>query len=331
MSYVRFDPHWQYNGCRVLRLESDQLCVDVLPECGGRIQRFYHKPDDRECLWQHPRIHPRPLPTGTNYDDHFAGGWDDLFPNGGPVTHEGEVYPDHGELWTRPCEWDVDERADEITLHLRAEGAVTPTRIERSLTLRVGSPALRCTHRLTHLGDHAFDYLWAQHPAMPADPRFEVIVPAKSGRLAALPGCTPLEGPIEFTWPHAPTPAGAPIDLRRVPDRDAAPGHLMAYLTELHAGWYAVLDRSTGSGFGLAFDRNIFNTVWLFRTCGGWRGLHVLILEPCTGYPHDLAEAARSGRCARLAPGQVIETSTAAVAIRDRDDIERIDVDGRVT
>jgi len=36
----------------VLRLESDLLRIDVLPELGGKILHWVYRPLDRDYLWQ---------------------------------------------------------------------------------------------------------------------------------------------------------------------------------------------------------------------------------------------------------------------------------------
>jgi hypothetical protein len=330
MSYVRFDEKWQYNGCRVLRLESDVLRLDVLPELGGKILHLVHKPEDRDYLWQHPTLRPAILPNASNYDDNFCGGWDELFPSVGPGTHAGEIYPDHGEYWTRTFEWEVDRSGDCLTLYLRAEGGVTPTRMERWITLTAGCPAVRLRHRITHRGGHAFDFLWSQHPALAVGPTHEFIIPASSGVIGS-PGLGRLKAEAAcFTWPKVPGRDGKFIDFSKVPPSTKAPGYEMLYLTELKAGWYAVIDRATRSGIGFAFDRKIFNTLWLFQSHGGWRGLHLAIIEPCTGWPYDLAQAAAHGHCGRLEPGQTIDTFTALAVFTGRDGVAAVDLQGNV-
>jgi hypothetical protein len=330
MTHLRFTDDWQYNGCRVLRLENDLLRVDVLPELGGKILHLVHKPEDRDYLWQHPTLKPAVLPNAANYDDNFCGGWDDCFPSVAPGQHAGEIYPDHGEYWTRRFDWRVDRSGDEITLYLCADGHVTPTRMEKWLTLGAGSNALRMRHRITHLGEHAFDLLWAQHPAIAVGPAHEFIIPAGKGVIGS-PGMGRVslkDG--EFTWPLVPGRDGGLVDFSKVPASTKSAGYEMLYLTDLQAGWYAAIDRATRSGFGLAFDRTLFNTLWLFQSYGGWRGLHLAIIEPCTGWPYDLVQAAAHGHCGRLQPGQVIETQTAAVIFTDRDAIANVTIQGEV-
>jgi len=330
MSYVRFDDRWSCNGCRVLRLESDLLRVDLLPQLGGKILHLVHKPEDRDYLWQHPSISPAVLPNAANYDDNFCGGWDDCFPSVAAAVHAGEVYPDHGEYWTRRFDWQVDRSPAAVTVYLRADGGVTPTRMEKWITLAPSSAVLRVRHRITHLGEHAFDFLWSQHPAIRVGPTHEFLIPAGAGVVGS-PGLGRLGlRPGRFTWPLVPGHSGRSVDFSKVPASSGAAGYEMVYLTELNAGWYAVIDRSVRSGFGLAFDCGVFNTLWLFQSYGGWRGLHVAIIEPCTGWPYDLAQAAAHGRCGRLQPGEVLETETAAVIFTDRDTVAEIRADGQV-
>jgi hypothetical protein len=330
MGYVRFEEDWKFNDCRVLRLESDLLRIDLFPELGGKIYHWIHKPTDRDFLWQHPRIPPKNMPAGTNYDDNFSGGWDELFPNGAAGQHHDEFYPDHGEYWTVAFDWEVRQARDELTLHLWAEGCVTPTRMERWITLTASSPAVRMKYRLTHLGRHGFDYIWSIHPALAVGPQSELIIPAAKGVIGS-PGMGRLaREPLEFAWPRVPGGDGRLFDMSHVPSGADIPDYEMVFLTELREGWYAHLDHATRSGFGLAFDKQFFDTLWLFCTHGGWRGLHTVIPEAATGYPGDLAQAAAKGRCAHLAAGQTVETETAVVVFTDRDGVEHIAGDGTV-
>jgi hypothetical protein len=330
MGYVRFEKDWKLNDCRVLRLESDLLRIDVLPVLGGRIYHWIHKPSDCDFLWQNPRISPRILAPGANYDDNFSGGWDELFPNGAAGACGPEFYPDHGEYWTQPFDWDIRHNGDELTLHLTGLGTVTPTRMERWITLAASSPVVRIKYRVTHLGRHGFDYVWSIHPALSVGPQSELVIPAVRGVIAS-PGHGRLASePLEFTWPQVPGNDGRTFDMSRIPVGTDIPSYEMVYLTLLREGWYAHLDHATGSGFGMAFDKGLFNTLWLFATHGGWRGLHTVIAEPATGYPGDLAEAATAGRCAHLTAGEVLETETAVVVFTGRDRVERISPDGTV-
>lgn len=330
MTPPRFDDARRLNGCRVLRIESDALVIEVLPEVGGKIYRWFHKPEERDWIWTHPRIPPAILPRGTDYDDHWCGGWDELFPCGGPGVHAGVEYPDHGEYWTAPCGWDVRRDGDALTLHLSATGGVTPTRWERWMTVRQGSSAVRFRHRITHHGPRDLDFLWALHPALAVRPGCRLLVPATEGVIGSPGGGRLAEAGGRFQWPLTPGRDGDAFDSSLVPQGVVEHGFEMLYLDRLQAGWWALHDPTTRSGFGMAFDQRLFDTVWVFQTNGGWRGLHVAILEPCTGHPYDLAEAAAQGRCGRLAAGATLDTESTAVVYTGRDAVGTIAADGTV-
>ena len=100
-SFARIDDQWTHAGLRTIVLENDRIRVEILPELGARVNRIEHRASGTDLLWHNPRIEPRVVPIGASYDDNFAGGWDELFPNdlAGPVGDE--TYPDHGELWSQ--------------------------------------------------------------------------------------------------------------------------------------------------------------------------------------------------------------------------------------
>jgi len=104
----------------------------------------------------------------------------------------------------------------------------------------------------------------------------------------------------------------------------------MHFATELDQGWCALTDAETKLGFGLAFDKEVFSTVWLFMTYGGWRGLNTVILEPSTGYPHHLRDAKARGRLARLEGGVTLETQVTAVIYEGVSGVVDIERDGHV-
>jgi hypothetical protein len=118
-------------------------------------------------------------------------------------------------------------------------------------------------------------------------------------------------------------------DLRKVePPESAVADH--QYLLGVREGWYAVTDQRHRVGFGQVFPTKVFPNVWLFRTFGGWRGLHTLILEASTGCSRSLVEARGKGECAHLAPGQTLEVDVLAVAYNGIPGDARIEPDGRV-
>jgi hypothetical protein len=325
---VRFDPHWSYHGFRALVLENSRLRLVILPELGGKLWSLVDKEGDREIFWQNPRTPPRPAPYGAAYDDWFCGGWDELFPNDAPTSVAGDPYPDHGEWWAMPFAWDVTHGSrGEVTVHLHRAGVVTNTHIERRITLAAGEPCFAIDYRLHNAGLQPLDFLWKLHPALAITPDMRIDLPPS--RVEPEASFNARLHAAAFDWPLGRSTAHHTLDLRRVPPPEAAT-YDFYYATGLAGGWCALTDTRTANGFGLAFDPQVFRSVWVFGAYGGWRGHYVTILEPCTGYPYQLETAIAGGTATRLAPRATLETSVTAVLYRGKQEVSEITRAGEV-
>jgi galactose mutarotase-like enzyme len=58
---------------------------------------------------------------------------------------------------------------------------------------------------------------------------------------------------------------------------------------------------------------------------GGWRGHHLLALEPWTSRPQDIEGAVAAGRARTLAPGERLETWVAFVLHEGLDRVTGVD------
>jgi hypothetical protein len=332
-SAVRLDTNWHFRGFQVIRLENALLRVDVVPELGGKIYSLIYKPFDRNLLWHNPRIELCKVPLGANYNNNYAGGWDELFPNDAPGDFQGESLPDHGELWCQA--WDcaiLEQSLEQVSIRLSRYGSVTQTLMEKTITLRRDEPVLRFHHRLTNFSNRELLFLWKLHPALAIGPDHRIDVPAKKVLLADLGPAFPdrFGGKVrEYTWPTAFDPNGKECDLHVVlpPQSNVAEMHLCVELTD---GWCALTDTKSKVGFGLNFPKDVFTTVWVLMLYGGWRGLYHVILEPCTAYPYDLREALQRGRLGHLGGGQTLEADVVAVAYSGKTSVSKIGADGSV-
>ena len=324
------DTNWRYRGLQVVRLQNDRICLDVLPEVGAKVYNFVHKPSGKNLLWHNPNVPPARQFFGACFDDNWSGGWDELIPNdlSGPEP-EGDILPDHGEVWSQAAAWEVLQgsgRAAEVrfTTHAR----VLPVRFEKTLCLREGESFCRVHYRLTNLGHLPYEFNWNIHPAMAISPDTWLDVPAKEGFTDPWRE-TRFRGHGRVQWPTVADRQGRSVDLRMVePSESATADH--HYLMGVEEGWYAVTDRRLHVGFGLVFPKEVFPNVWLFRTFGGWRGLYTLILEASTGCSRDLKEARQKGECGRVAPGATLDVDVLAVAYDGVSSVSRIEPTGRV-
>jgi len=327
---VEVDAQWQYRGLQVVRLENELLRVDVLPDLGAKVYNFVHKPSGRNLLWHNPRVPPARQAFGACFDDNWSGGWDELIPNDLPVPEpEGDVLPDHGEYWSQPARWEVLQDSGTVgQARFTLMGRVLPVRLDKTLTLREGGSHLEVHYRLANQGPKLVEFVWNIHPAMAISADTRLDVPVREGYSDPWRE-TQFKGFTKFNWPYITDLKGRKVDLRRVEGPESALAD-MHYLTNVHEGWYAVTDVAARVGFGLAFPKEVFPHVWLFRTFGGWRGLYTLILEASNGLTRDLAQARKTGVCGRLEPGATLDVDVTAVAYSGVTSVSRIDPDGTV-
>src|SRR5579863_9912303 len=131
---VRIDDAWTYHGLKVVKLENEFLTLEVLPERGGNIFRLIDKPRDLDLLWKSPRVHPHLAAIHADFDDHWAGGWDDAFPGGRASRNRyGHLLPYMGEIWTQQAAWHVDSAGpDEASITTTVLTPITPARFVRT-------------------------------------------------------------------------------------------------------------------------------------------------------------------------------------------------------
>jgi hypothetical protein len=325
---VRIDADYTWRGFRAVVLENAHVRAMFLPELGGKLWSLIDKSADSEVLWHNPRMGPRLASYGAAYDDWFCGGWDELFPNDAPTALTGDPYPDHGEWWSMPFEWSTESSDELSALVLRRRGVVTDTLVEKRIELHADAAALHIHYRLVNHSYQPLDYLWKLHPALAITPQHRIDMPAHRvvvdegfrGRLGATVDT--------FQWPFADSDHGR-VDMRQVPPVTARACDFY-YALDLPQGWCALTDTAQRRGFGLAFDPDVFRSVWVFGAYGGWRNLYVAILEPCTGYPYLLDTAVAQGTASRLEPGAELRTSLTAVLYRGMTGVAGITIDGAV-
>jgi Domain of unknown function (DUF5107) len=319
---------WTYRGLRVLVLSNDELRVVILPELGGKIWQLTDTRSGRDFLWHNPRVRPRQVPFGAVYDDVFFGGWDELFPNDMPEEIGGEAYPDHGELWSSPWEWSAGQSGDDAAVVLTCTAPISGCLVRKEVVLRSGLRAVEVRSRLVNASRHALPYLWKQHVAVPLGQPARLDLPATTVLVEGFGRPRGRAPAGRYRWPGLVDGDGATHDMRLTlpPESDVAE---FQYATELESGWCSVT-YADGGGLGLAFDAEVFPSCWTFASYGGWRGLEVLILEPCTGYPVSLAEGVAAGTHRTLQPGQTVQTAVIAVPYRGFSAVTAVHPDGTV-
>ena len=275
---------WTYRGFPAIVLENGAIRMTVLPGHGAKVVEFVSKAADRDLLYHHPRLDVRPPVFGANVDDWWTGGIDEVAPTGHAAVVAGEQLPFLGEFWSQA--WTgriVEQGPGGVAVELSCSGIISPLRIDRRMELRAGESFVRSTHRLTNVGYEPVPFMWGIHPGIAIRPGARIQVPGRDGTFhEGHPGLG-LEPGTHFAWPHLPAVTG-PIDLSVARPADP-PSWELAFVEGLRAGWLAVTDPATRTGFAMSFDPAVFPVAWLWGVYGGWRGLYAVALEAWTAQP----------------------------------------------
>jgi len=246
------------------------------------------------------------LPAGASYDDHWAGGWEELFPNDAPDTLDGLLLRDHGVWWT--AAWRVLALSEAEGPRVRM-GAIFPeysVECEKEIHLPVEGQKCVVSYMIRNRGTSPLPFLLKQH--LPVALRSDSRLLLPGGRVTPVDPTfgTLLPGPGPFTWPNADG-----VDLSKV-HPESSKAREFVYVSELPQAWCGVVDDDSGARLTIRFDGTRVPYVWLFMSYGGWRDCHTVVLEPCTNLPKDLREATRLGQSACLPPGGVFTTRVVA-------------------
>lgn len=336
-----------FKGMRTVFLENEFLRVGILLDKGADIFQFLDKKNDIDFLWQSPNgiVDIRTYRETTSnssgsFLDLYHGGWQEIFPGGGPVNYRGADLGLHGEV--THLGWDFETLIDtesEIIIRLTVDCIRTPFRIEKTLRLVQDKPCLFIEEKITNLSTEDQEFMWGHHPAFGAPFLHEGIklfTPAgmaqvHSPRFAA---SGIFEPGLEFKWPMIETPSQV-TDLSTI--KGPTEGYCdLIYLKDLQSGWFALIDEQQEVGFGLSWPVDIFPYIWFWMVYGKapgypwWDRAYCVALEPWTSIPNDLNQAIQKGTQVHLKGGGSKVVSLCAQVLHHTKSIREIKTDGTV-
>jgi hypothetical protein len=285
------------DGHPLIRLESDELRVDVAPGIGGRIVSIFNKALQHEFLWKNERLSLTLCAPGSKYDQNFYGGIDEMLPSD-LVEAIGEVdSPDHGELWTTPLTHTIEKH----TLIMAGTLGICGLRYEKRMTLDVDAPRIQLDYGITNAADAERAFMWKMHAAVAIEAGDVIECPAKKGRAEYLEWSR-WDSLEPFDWPMI---QGQPAHI--IPLIGSGADFFCLY--DLERGEVTWHRPSLGASFKYTFDTSVFPCVWWFASYGQLDGHYVAVLEPCTSLRLSVADAMPARECSILAPGETLDTS----------------------
>lgn len=312
-------------GWDVVRLESSDLRVDVVPGKGGDITSVRWKPNDTELLWQSPWGLRQRGAVGTVGDseailmDAYPGGWQTVFPNAGdPVVEHGVQWGMHGEAWIAPYDWEPEGTS---ALTLRTRLVRSPFELVRRI--RLDGHRLLVSETARNVGGVPIEVAWGHHVAFGApflgtscrlDTGAATVAVDDTGETPAgdlVPGA-------RASWPYVPGRSGASVDLREVPDPEQ-PTQRLGYLLDFgEQGRVALTNVRLGLSARLTWDATVMPYAWLWYEMHAtpefpwYKAAYVLGIEPHSSYPGQGLHAIRekTGTQLRFEPGEARTATT---------------------
>ncbi len=288
-------------------LENAYVRAVILPQLGGRVWELEDRARGRQWIWHRPDVPLSASPVGASYDDVWAGGWEELFPNDAPGTFEGRALPDHGEWWTMAWDATCSSTASSAAVRLSASSTVINASCTKEFRLASDASALEVSYRIVSGEREPFHFLFKQHLPVRLEPGSTLRLPGGTVQAVDPSFGTVVPGAAPFAWPRTRHDDGRVADLSIVPPPESRAREFV-YVSNLPDSWCGIADPD-GASIRVDFDRSAMPYVWLFLTYGGWRDLYTAVLEPCSNMPKELTEAVRLGQAARLDPGQEFRTT----------------------
>ena len=340
-------------GWEAIRLANDHIDVVVIPKKGAEIWSVTDRRTGVDVLWKAPwDLRPHALSSATAgasqtaWLDHYAGGWQILFPNAGDaVTYRGADLGFHGEASVAPWTASTDATPTGAALDLSVNLRRSPFRLHRRMELGPGPSTLRFSETITNLGSDRLPYMWGHHPAYGVPflgAGTKLTVPARTYLADAsnAPPTARVAANVRSSWPLAAAPDGGTVDISLVPGPESATAD-MGYLLDLEGGWYVLESPQTGLGVAVVWPRDILPCVWLWQEFRGgtdypWYGrAYVMGVEPHSSWPgHGLLGAVDAGTARWIEPGATHEISIAMTVFALSSDgigtVTSVDADGSV-
>lgn len=286
-----------------IAIENPEVAIVIRPDLGARLDRLFDKKTRHDWLWHPPQYNPsktRNLEIGASFDQHWSGGWDEIFPNDAAVEFQGRQLVDHGELWSQA--WDILEQS-QLRIKLGLSCQTVPVRVEKTIQLDEVNPTLQIDYTFENLSDQLVSFLFKQHAAIAIETGDEIVLPDCLVEPVVLDFSRIIGREGKTRFPFALDADGNTVRLNQIPDRYSQLQEFY-YCSELERGQCGIRNPQSRSALMMNFELADFPYVWVFQSYGGWNDHYVLVMEPCTTMPYDLEIASQQGTIPTLQPKQ---------------------------
>ncbi|WNR42848.1 aldose epimerase family protein [Paenibacillus roseipurpureus] len=283
------DGTWQeseYKGMCSVVGETSELRVEIVPGRGGKLVSFISKSSGKEWAFQ-TEVPWKPLTYGMMWDEGDRSGWDEMFPTilACPCPDHpwrGTEYPDHGEVWTLP--WDFELHKDRLRMWVH--GVKVPYQFAKTYTISGGT--LYTTYEVHNPTPYPFSYLWCAHNLLAVSPGMQLLVPDNLDT-------------VQYQYSHQnrlteraygrssfPFVNGTAVNLSVIEPNLGEHAEKYWFEGDLTDGHTGIFDPASGETLGYSFSPEDVPYLAVWANYGAFNGDYTFALEPATGYLDDV-------------------------------------------
>lgn len=285
------------NNIEIFTGENDHIKFEIAPAVGGKILSVYNKHLGKEFLWRNKNLLLETYQPGADYDSNFFGGIDELIPNDIPENIDSVEYPDHGELWTTPLDYQLFEDRISVDGKLKLSGLY----YSKTVYLEKNSPVIYLKYAIRNETSFQRNFLWKMHAALAIEEGDKLITGAQKAKVVDL-AYSRFLNLEEFNWPLI-----EKTDASIVPFENNSMDFF--YLYDIEQAEMKLLSGKGNHLFSYSYDKKVFPYQWYFASYGGFLNhSYTAVLEPATSMPLSVNEAKAMGQCSVLEPNEELNT-----------------------
>ncbi len=278
-----------YKGYFSVIMESESVRVEMVPQLGGKLVSIVYKPTGKEWLIDSGERTLKQPEYGTIFTDWDMSGWDECFPTiiACPSGTDEEIkLPDHGELWSLPWDYALEENA----IVCSVQSPRLPYKFTRRISFRTADRILM-EYKVDNAGESTIPFLWVPHPQFVITEPTRILLPPSVKEMLCVYGGNTFQTGGMYDW--------EPVSLLS-PDITGN-GVKFYYPDKLNEGWSGLLGLESDNFLIMSIPSVKVPYIGVWIDTGMFNDRVTCALEPGIGY-YDSLETALGNRTAQKIP-----------------------------
>ncbi|WP_027632854.1 hypothetical protein [Clostridium hydrogeniformans] len=282
-----------------ITLESENIEAKFL-SLGMKLASFIYKDKNME-LFSMPKKNEYKIPKvlGEKFEDYDTSGCDDMLPtidsciyNGGEF--HGKNLSDHGEVWSREIEIDINEIYIQGEVDLKS----LPLRFIKKVCIK-DDKSLVIDYKLYNLCNKKVKYIWALHPLNVFNNNTELIIPYCESIINVKDSDILGEEGEVHSFPIS---SEGKMDLSKLQNYNENSFYKFYVNHPMERGFVGLNYKDEKFKLIIKYDidKNPYLGVWINK--GGFKGEYNVALEPCSAFYDSLTIAEKFNKESSLDP-----------------------------